>query len=108
MARIKGTHMQERRRLQDKHMHRYLHRFDAVAKGDPKIADHCMQYFGATIEELRDYIASQFATDMTWENYKDKWILGFEFPPKMFNMQNPMDRGTCFSVTNLKPMPVAH
>lgn len=60
---------------------------------------------GASLEELRRHVASQFQPGMSWENYGfDTWHLDHRIPCARFDLSDPAQQQKCFHYTNLQPM----
>lgn len=58
---------------------------------------------GCTMDDLRNHIASQFKTGMTWDNYGE-WEIDHIRPCSSFDFSKPEEQKACFHFTNLQPL----
>jgi hypothetical protein len=58
---------------------------------------------GCDINFLKQYLASQFKQDMSWDNY-GKWHIDHIKPCHLFNLSIPEEQQKCFHYSNLQPL----
>jgi hypothetical protein len=72
-----------------------------------KITKHIktIELLGCSIEELKQYLESQFKEGMSWDNYGiNGWHIDHIVPCASFDLTNPEQQKTCFHYTNLQPL----
>lgn len=62
-----------------------------------------VQLLGCTIEELRDYIASQFMPGMSWGNH-GQWHIDHRIPLASVDVGDPLWLAAVMHFTNLQPL----
>lgn len=62
-----------------------------------------IKLLGCSIQELKQYLESQFKSGMTWDNYGD-WHIDHILPCAIFDMSDPEQQKICFYYTNLQPL----
>ena len=62
-----------------------------------------LELLGCTIDELRTFLAAEFAEGMTWENMGE-WHIDHSRPCASFNLEDPEEQKKCFHWTNLQPL----
>lgn len=65
-----------------------------------------IDYVGCSITDLRNYIETLFAPDMTWANYGGTkgWCIDHIIPHTSFNHNNDTHLHWCWNYRNLRPM----
>jgi len=80
------------------------HRVNMAVKGFVK-SKTTMELVGCTIEELTQYLESQFTGNMSWDNYgKGGWHVDHIVPCSAFDLSDPVEQKQCFHYTNLQPL----
>lgn len=59
---------------------------------------------GCCREHLRNHIASQFHSGMSFENHGELWELDHVVPQCAYDLRDPAQRKLCYYYPNLKPM----
>jgi glutamyl/glutaminyl-tRNA synthetase len=62
-----------------------------------------IDFVGCSIEQLKEWLASQFKPGMTWDNY-GKWHIDHIIPCAAFDLRCPLQRKICFWYRNLQPL----
>ena len=62
-----------------------------------------LEYLGCTLDEVRLHLESQFAEDMTWDNY-GKWHIDHREPLSKFDLSDPEQIKIACRYTNLQPL----
>lgn len=62
-----------------------------------------IEYFDATIEQIKKHLSDQFVENMTWENYGD-WHIDHIIPCNSWNLKDPFEVYCCFNIKNLQPL----
>ena len=102
--RVSVREKNKRKNDPDWHMRSVLRcRVGAALKNNYKKACSTMELVGCTIDELRTFLAAEFAEGMTWENYGD-WHIDHIRPCASFNLEDPEEQKKCFHWTNLQPL----
>ena len=79
-------------------------RLTKTLRGKNKAAS-TMALIGCTMNELKQYIESQFTEGMSWENYGYYgWHLDHIVPVIVFDLTDPEQQKLCFHYTNLQPL----
>ena len=58
---------------------------------------------GCSLQQLRDYLGTQFTEGMTWDNYGD-WHIDHIKPCASFDLTCFVEQKKCFHYTNLQPL----
>ena len=66
--------------------------------------DHSVALLGCSFQEFMNFIAAQFKTSMSMENYGRKWHIDHIMPCSAFDMSDENQIRRCFHFTNLRPM----
>ncbi len=61
------------------------------------------ELLGCSIEELKNWLESQFQEGMSWSNYGE-WHLDHVYPCAKFNLEQPYEQKICFNWFNLSPL----
>jgi hypothetical protein len=59
---------------------------------------------GCTIEQLKQYLETQFKPEMNWENHGIIWEIDHIIPVSNFNLNKHEEQQKCFYYTNLQPL----
>lgn len=59
-----------------------------------------------SLQQLKEYLESQFTPEMSWNNYGSYWEVDHIIPQNLFNFTNPTDKEfqICWSLKNLRPL----
>jgi hypothetical protein len=63
-----------------------------------------LDLLGCNIDELKQYLESQFKENMTWENYGKIWEIDHIKPCSKFELSKLEEQQKCFCYTNLQPL----
>jgi hypothetical protein len=66
--------------------------------------DSVLDFIGCSLNDLVQHLTSQFAPEMTWENYGEFWEIDHIRPCASFDMTLKEDRQACWHWTNLQPL----
>jgi hypothetical protein len=77
-------------------------RFSAAISKEYKRSS-CLDILGCTIREFKEYIESQFVSEMTWSNH-GKWHIDHIIPCCSFDLTDPAQQAICFHYTNMQPL----
>lgn len=66
-----------------------------------------LDILGCSVEYFKEYIASKFKGNMTWENRGKVWHLDHIKPCAKFNLSDESQQRICFHYTNMQPLFVA-
>ena len=66
-------------------------------------AARTLELIGCSIEELKQWLESQFTEGMTWDNYGE-WHVDHVYPCSKFNLEQPYEQRIAFNWFNLQPM----
>lgn len=79
-------------------------RITMALKGKDK-SDFSLRLLGCTIQELKQYLESQFKEGMTWDNHGYYgWHIDHIKPCASFDLSKPSEQRKCFHYTNLQPL----
>jgi hypothetical protein len=62
------------------------------------------EMLGCSWDTLREWLQSNFAEGMTWENYGTEWHVDHTMPCAIFDFTEQENVRTCFNWSNLSPM----
>jgi hypothetical protein len=62
-----------------------------------------MELLGCPVEFLREHLASQFSSGMTWNNY-GLWEIDHIVPCAKFDLRHASEQRKCFHYSNLQPL----
>lgn len=77
--------------------------FTVTKRGFAK-ADGVKNLVGCSQEQLIEWIAAQFLSGMSWDNYGAVWELDHIKPCAIFNLSDRDQQRECFHFTNLQPL----
>jgi hypothetical protein len=63
-----------------------------------------LSLLGCTIQEIKQYLESQFKPEMTWENHGEIWEIDHIKPCDSFDLIDIEQQKQCFHYTNLQPL----
>lgn len=80
--------------------------FSSILKGRIKNSQTLLINCGYTVQQLKDYIKSQFTLEMNWDNYGSYWELDHVIPRNLFkyNSIDDLQFKICWSLKNLRPV----
>ena len=79
-------------------------RFKKALKNNSK-KESIFYLIGCTIQELKEYLESQFKDGMSWENYNiNGWHIDHKIPCSAFDLTKIEEQQKCFHYTNLQPL----
>jgi hypothetical protein len=78
----------------------YRNRLHAFIKGEI----NAINYLDCNIEQLFEYLESQFCDGMTWENKGSYWEIDHILPVSKFDLTKKEHKQVCFHWCNLKPI----
>lgn len=80
-------------------------RVNKVLKIQGAIKEKSIFYLlGCNINELKEYLESQFQPGMTWENHGTVWHIDHILPISKFDLKNIEHQKICFHFLNLQPL----
>lgn len=82
----------------------YRTRVRGFIKGGVKGKAKYEKMLGCSWDTLRDWLESNFAEGMTWENYGTQWHVDHTMPCAIFDFTNEENVKACFNWSNLAPM----
>ena len=62
-----------------------------------------IEYLGCSMKNFKEYIASKFQPNMSWENYGD-WHIDHIKPCASFDLRDFEQQKVCFHYSNLQPL----
>jgi hypothetical protein len=68
---------------------------------------YTLELLGCSIDQLKQYLESQFVENMNWDNYgfgNDKWNIDHIIPCASFDLTLKENQYKCFHFTNLQPL----
>ena len=72
--------------------------------GDYK-EESCLELIGAEVDDIRNYLESQFIEGMSWNNWtKNGWHLDHLRPCATFDLSDKQQQKVCFNWRNLQPL----
>lgn len=78
-------------------------RLSKALSGHTKIGS-TMELVGCSVQELREYLESQFLPGMSWENHGE-WHVDHKRPCASFDdLSDPEQQRECFHFSNLQPL----
>ena len=95
-----------RERLKVDPYFRMVHNLRSRVRGaikNNKKSNSTAKLTGCPLPDLRNHIASQFQTGMTWNNY-GQWEIDHKRPCASFDLSTPEQQRECFHFTNLQPL----
>jgi hypothetical protein len=75
-----------------------------AALHDDKKGGSAIRDLGCTIAELKIWLESQFAPEMTWENRGPVWHVDHKIPLAAFDLTDPVELKQACHYTNLQPL----
>ena len=66
-------------------------------------SDKTLKLIGCTIDELKNWLESQFTEGMSWDNYGE-WHVDHIYPVSGFNLEQPYEQKIAFNWFNLQPL----
>jgi predicted nucleic acid-binding Zn ribbon protein len=76
----------------------------ALKKGSLKKSDRTLALIGCSVAFLRQWLESQFAARMTWENHGTAWDIDHIIPVASWDLSDPKQQRLAFHYTNLRPL----
>jgi hypothetical protein len=105
IMKTKSKYMKNRMKtdIQYKLKRNYRQRLSKLIKGGSKTSI-LTKYLGCTISEFKNYLESQFKSDMSWENYGNLWHIDHIYPLSKIDLstEDGLHRGLHF--TNHQPL----
>ena len=65
--------------------------------------DSVIDFLSMNAFELRSYISDRWLSNMSWDNYREHWIVDHVVPMRYFDPRNLKDMKLCWNHNNLIP-----
>ncbi len=89
-------------KLKENISRRIRYELNTLLKG--KKTKRTFEYLGCEIDYLKEYLASKFVENMSWDNYGEIWHIDHIIPCSSWNLKDEFENKCCWNYRNLQPL----